>query len=84
MWWWHDGYGMAPWGWVLMAVSTLVFWGLIIWAVVTVAHRIAPSGRRESSAREILDERFARGEIDEEEYARRRDLIESRRTGTGG
>ncbi len=28
-----------------------------------------------SAARRILDERYARGEIDEEEYRRRRDLL---------
>jgi putative membrane protein len=37
--------------------------------------RTPPSGTPVSTARQILDERFARGEIDEEEYrARRREL----------
>ena len=34
--------------------------------------REGASGPRMSTARQILDERFARGEIDEEEYRRRR------------
>jgi len=79
MWWYHDGYGMGPWGWVLMTVFTLAFWGLIVWAVVTLVRRLPPAGGpRESSARDILDERFARGEIDEEEYRRRLAALEGR------
>jgi len=70
MWWYHDGY-MGPWGWVFMTMFTLVFWGLIVWAVVTLVRRLPPGGRGGSHARDILDERFARGEIDEEEYRRR-------------
>ena len=32
-------------------------------------------GARRSRAEEVLDERFARGEIDEEEYQRRRAVL---------
>jgi uncharacterized membrane protein len=38
------------------------------------AHGDQPTGGR-SAALKILDERFARGEIDEEEYKRRRALL---------
>jgi len=38
--------------------------------------RAAPSAPR--TAREIVDERYARGEVDREEYLRRRDDIASR------
>ena len=50
-------------GWVLMAVLVAV----IVWALVG-------SGRPESVNRaiEILDERYARGEIDKTEYNERR------------
>lgn len=65
--------GGGTFGWLWMLVP-LLFWGglltLIVWAIT----RIFPNqndGRRESqveSAEEILRTRFARGEIDAEEY----------------
>lgn len=74
----------AFWQVSLMWVGMIVFWGLVIWAVyalVTAARR--PSRDRDegggSDARRILDERLARGEIDEAEYRRLRDMI-----GSGG
>ncbi len=70
---------MMMWGaWELHWIWMVVFWvvvvGLIVWAVA----RIAPSNRdrRPKSAREILDERYARGELDEEEYRRRRSELD--------
>ena len=36
------------------------------------------AGVSDANARTILDERFARGEIDAEEYTRRRDLLSGR------
>lgn len=79
---WHMGDGWGWWmifGWVWM----VAFWGLIIWAVVTVVSRFsggAPRQRTESStALEILEERYARGEISYEEFEeRRRNLLNSR------
>jgi putative membrane protein len=35
------------------------------------------SSRTTSTARDILDERFARGEIDDDEYEKRRRILES-------
>ena len=56
--------------WIWMVVVWVVVIGLIVWAVA----RVAPSrdDRRRSSARKILDERYARGDIDDEEYRHRR------------
>lgn len=71
------GGGWGAFGWLWMLIP-LLFWGgliaLIVWAVV----RVFPgqrdsanfSGTREKPAEEILRERFARGEIDAEEYER--------------
>jgi putative membrane protein len=70
----------AFWEVSLMWLGMIVFWGLVIWAVyalITAARR-PPRDRDErgsSDARRILDERLARGEIDEAEYRRLRDLI---------
>lgn len=66
---------MMMWGswefhWIWMVVFWLVVIGLVAWAVA----RFAPAdrNRRDPSAREILDQRYARGELDHEEYIRRR------------
>jgi putative membrane protein len=59
----------------------IVLLGLVVWLVVAVIRRGGSDGvqgpRRGKTPREILDERFARGEIDEEEYQRRRDVLGS-------
>lgn len=77
MMWWYDG-GGSP----LMLSIMVLFWVLLLGALY-VAVRELPA-RRESdgsrtSARRLLDERLARGEIDEEDYVRRRDLLDDRR-----
>ena len=60
--------GFGHW-WVL--VIMLVFWGgaivLAVWLVLW-AIRISPRGIRPDGALKILNERFARGEIDQREY----------------
>jgi putative membrane protein len=71
-------------GWYMMLMgpfSMILFLVVLVAAVVLVvkwllpnADRSAPSG---SSARAILDERFARGEIDAEEYKAKREAIEN-------
>jgi putative membrane protein len=72
----------AFWQVSLMWVGMIVFWGLLIWAVyalVTAARR--PARDRDEGQghgpRRILDERLARGDIDEAEYRRLRDLLAS-------
>lgn len=75
------GNGMGGWGMVLMTVSTLLFWGLVIAGVVALVRYTrsgAPSSGASSEAttpQRILAERFARGEIDEEEYTRRLQVL---------
>ncbi|MCH7229430.1 hypothetical protein L0U85_00925 [Glycomyces sp. L485] len=61
------------WGWMmLMPLLWILLIGAIVWAVVRLAH---PGGHRDASARaesakEVLDRRYASGEIDEETYQR--------------
>jgi len=87
----HYGYGNGGghWGlWVLMIVAMVVFWGALAWIIVTlVRQRGTPAGSippapesssslPSSDALCILNERLARGDIDEDEYSRRRSLID--------
>ena len=70
---WHWGYG----GW-WMGLAMILFWvgvvAVIVWAVRTSTTREAPT--RGSTALDVLDERYARGEIDDEEYERRRKMLQ--------
>ena len=64
--------------WWAMGVGWLVFLALIVvLAVVLMRHYRPAGGGTRSSAHDTLDERFARGEIDVDEYRRRRDALGS-------
>ena len=68
----------AFWQASLMWVGMIAFWGLLIWAVyalITAARKPSQDRGDGDGARRILDERLARGEIDEAEYHRLRDLL---------
>lgn len=77
----HDGW--MPWGWGGMWFGP-IFWiiliALVVWIVVVLLRRggsALPDGPpRGKTPREILDERFARGEIDEQEYEARRRVLD--------
>jgi putative membrane protein len=78
----HDWMG---WGWGGMWLGPLFMLiplVLLIAAVVVLLRWMgvgsSDGGGRVRTAREILDERYARGEIDREEYQRRRDDIGGR------
>ena len=78
MWWHHDWSG---WNWLFMVLSMAVFWALVIAAIVWAVQSARGSsdtmpGHR--SARDTLDDRFARGEITEDEYRRSRDALSER------
>jgi len=66
---------MGAWWWLAVPMM-IAFWTLIVWAVVTLV-RGGSGGQARSSAEDVLAERFARGELDEAEYRRRRDLVRS-------
>lgn len=77
---WSNGMGWG--GWLLMSVTTVAFWALVVFGVVALFRGTRDSGspprpRDEDSAQHILDERFARGEIDAEEYHRRQQVLHS-------
>jgi putative membrane protein len=77
------GWGMHPMAWMWgawglgMMLMMLVFWGLVIAGIVLGIRWLARrgDGRRPDSALEILRQRYARGEINREEFeAKKRDL----------
>ncbi|AQZ70483.1 unnamed protein product [[Actinomadura] parvosata subsp. kistnae] len=79
MWWGYNG--MNGWGYVLMGLSTLVFWGLVITTIVLAARhasRVIGAGRTSPppTAQELLAQRYARGEIDTDEYRSRLDVLQ--------
>ncbi len=85
MWYWGNG-GVHWWGWLLMAIGMVAFWGLIIWGIwyfVTSMGRVPDHEHPPAGPRRILDERLARGEIDAEEYGRLRELIKSDEVSAG-
>lgn len=80
---WRDGIG--GWGYLMVALNMILFWGLLITAVVLLVRFLAggrrPSGPptggwdRGSDPQRVLAERYARGEIDDEEYQRRLNVL---------
>ena len=80
MMWWNNGVG---WGsWVVMTLAMVAFWGLVVIGIVALfrdgrrGDRLEHS-RHGRSPEQILDERFARGEIDLDEYQARRSVLHS-------
>ncbi len=74
MWGWN---GWSWWGWLLMMFSMVAFWGLLIWGIVALFRRSGDGRPERPDPERILAERFAAGEIDEEEYRRRLDTLRS-------
>ncbi|MFI0785393.1 SHOCT domain-containing protein [Streptomyces lydicus] len=88
---WYGGWGGG--GWALMAVIMILFWGLLIAGIIALTHYLTGAGRSRRSgppssgesgwgagrAEDLLAERFARGEIDEDEYKRRLTVLREHR-----
>ena len=79
---WYDG-GIGWGGWIVMTLMMLAFWALLIFGGVAIYRSTrrddhqSPQGR--ADAQRLLDERFARGEIDAEDYQARRELLRAGR-----
>ena len=63
------GWGMMGFGWVI----GLVVIGVLVWAVIQATQRRGDTGTADPTGRAeaTLADRFARGEIDDDEYRRR-------------
>jgi putative membrane protein len=70
------GWGMGMAGWIFMGLFWIVVIGLVVWAAAALlpASRRGSAGRVETP-REILDRRFAQGEIDAEQYRQARETL---------
>jgi putative membrane protein len=77
---WPD-YDVSGWGWVVMIVSMVLFWGLLITTGVVVVRALNRPPQSDAAFRpspeQLLAERFARGEIDEDEYRTRLAVLHS-------
>jgi putative membrane protein len=71
---WWDGWSW--WAWPVMTLGMVAFWVAVAWIVVA-AFRRSQDVSVHGGPEEILAERFARGEIDEAEYERRRAALRS-------
>ena len=76
------GYGNMAWMWPWMLIGALVLLAglvaLVLFIVkLTRAESFTSRSRQlPSTARQILDERYARGEIDDDEYQKRREGLQ--------
>ena len=87
---WDGDWGVG--NWLLMGFGMLVFWALVVAGIVwlvrfgtanrtTAGPGLSPglqAGPTRASAQDILDQRYARGEINDEEYRSRRDTLGAR------
>lgn len=84
MFWYGDG--MNGWAWFAMSAGMVLFWGLLITVVVMLFRTLDRAADRPSEfrpatpAEQILGERLARGEIDDEEYRRRLATLRNAKT----
>lgn len=82
---WYGGGGPGWGGWLVMSLSMLVFWGLLIWAIVAFVRWAGSSssgaarGSQPETPEQILARRFASGEIDRDEYRAALDELHARR-----
>lgn len=67
--------GMSWWMWLLMIGGTIGFWAVVAMAIQAVLEPRLPRGAAAPEPSRLLDERFARGEIDTDQYLQTRRLI---------
>ncbi len=83
---WHGDWTGADWAW--MSVAMVLFWTAVVAGMIWLVRALGDRGRTSSgeapgqsaapprpSAKDILDEQYARGELSEQEYRTRRDVL---------
>ena len=76
----YDGGHLGAGPWVMMAVTDVLFWvvlSALIYRLLTSGAWHRPVRQARDTPSDVLAHRFARGEIDAEEYAARRRVLES-------
>ena len=78
--WWGGDYGMGFGGGIFM----VFFWGLIVLGVVYLVKILLGSesavGKKHETAREVLEKRFANGEISREEFEEATEVLKRNKT----
>ena len=79
MWYWGSG-GVHGWGWIVGFVAMIAFWAFIVFVFVSFfrsagsrEHFYAPPAHEDPE--HALARRFANGDIDDEEFHRRLDVL---------
>ena len=81
---WYNTDGMGTGGWIAMVTFMVAFWGLVILAGVMIFRGTNTQGGYDGrpvdrtayrDPMDILDERFARGELDNDEYESRKAIM---------
>ena len=62
------GYGMMGFGMGFGFIFMLLFWGVIIWLIVTLINSVQSNKKEDSDPLTILKKRFAKGEITKKEF----------------
>ncbi|MGW2749089.1 SHOCT domain-containing protein [Streptomyces sp. NPDC001450] len=83
VWYWHGG----GWAWMaFMPIVWIVLLGLVVWAVVRLTQHStgrdsgqSPGRQPRDTPEEILDRRFASGEIDADTYTEARERLAAHR-----
>lgn len=66
MMWWANGWGWG--GWLGMTLAMLVFWGAIIWLIVSLVGTWSNPDAPSQRAEQVFADRFAAGGITAVEY----------------
>ncbi len=77
------GPGMMGWGWGFGWIFMIIFWGLVVAGLIflvkwlaSLSRTPAPHEKSHDSALDILKQRYAKGEINKEEFdQKKRDLM---------
>lgn len=79
---WYDGSGdhMGGWAYAVMGLGSLLLWTFLVLGVVALLRHLGRStgpsaAALPADAEHVLAGRFARGEIDEDEYHHRVDVL---------
>jgi putative membrane protein len=67
-----------------MLLTNVIFWGLVLWGIVALVRhyslRDGGATRQRESPEDLLARRFANGDIDADEYARRLQTLRGHRS----